>query len=205
MIICKGWIVWMVICKGLPLNDHFQVADLQDAYLQETASSGFAKDWIIQMIIYKRLDLLGWSFARGGSFGWSNPQIDHLQGRKLWMGDDEGDGGVVYDNGQGWRGLTGLTGERVTGVMGAGECDLYGRWGDLKSAMKPRGLFIMILRVQWSQETCLWVWGGWLGGCQGSQGVKRVSKGSHRAIGLVWWVSSWFIRHICLYISDPDF
>ena len=38
-----------------------------------------------------------------------------------------------------------------------------------------------------------------------AQGIKRASRGSHVAIGLVWWVCSWFIRHICLYINDPDF
>ena len=55
----------------------------------------------------------------------------------------------------------------------------------------------MILRAQWSQETCLGVWGGrW-----GSQGVKEASRGFHGAIGLVWW----FMRHICLYTREPNF
>ena len=30
----------------------------------------------------------------------------------------------------------------------------------------------------------------------GSQGVEGASRGSHGAIGLVWWVSWWFMRHI---------
>ena len=36
----------------------------------------------------------------------------------------------------------------------------------------------------------------------GSRGIPR---GTHGAIGLVWWVFWWFIRYIFLYINDPDF
>ena len=58
--------------------------------------------------------------------------------------------------------------------------------------MRPRDLF-MGLR-------------GWIGGARGSQGVLGGREGiqgipwGHR-VGLM----SLFIRHICLYISDPDF
>ena len=40
-----------------------------------------------------------------------------------------------------------------------------------------------------------------LGGPGSPRGLKGASRGSLGAIGLVWW----FMRHICLYISDPDF
>ena len=45
----------------------------------------------------------------------------------------------------------------------------------------------VILRVQWGQETCLWVWGGRFGGCQGvpggHEGIQGIPLG-HR-IGLM--------------------
>ena len=44
-----------------------------------------------------------------------------------------------------------------------------------------------ILRVQWGQETCLWVWQGRLGGCQGVPGGQEGIQGipwGHR-VGLM--------------------
>ena len=60
-----------------------------------------------------------------------------------------------------------------------------------KSSMRPRDLF----RAHW----------GSMGGRRGPRGLRGASRGSHGAIGLVWWVFRWFIRHICLYICDPNF
>ena len=46
---------------------------------------------------------------------------------------------------------------------------------------------------------------GAMGGPGSPRGLRETSRGSHWAIGLVWWVFWWFMRHICLYTLDPDF
>ena len=63
----------------------------------------------------------------------------------------------------------------------------------------------VIWRVQWGQETCFGVIGGRWGGPGGPRGSRGAFRGSHGAIRLVWWVFRWFMRHIHLYIYDPNF
>ena len=63
----------------------------------------------------------------------------------------------------------------------------------------------VIWRVQWGQETCFGVIGGRWGGPGGPRGSRGAFRGSHGAIRLVWWFFRWFMRHISLYICDPNF
>ena len=46
---------------------------------------------------------------------------------------------------------------------------------------------------------------GAIGGARGPRGLRETTRGSHWAIGLVWGVSWWFMRHICLYIGVKIF
>ena len=47
--------------------------------------------------------------------------------------------------------------------------------------------------------------GGVMGGAGGPRGLRETSRGSHMANGLVWGVSWWFMRHLCLYIGVQIF
>ena len=63
----------------------------------------------------------------------------------------------------------------------------------------------VIFRGQWGQEISLGVPGGRWGGPGGPRGLRETSRGSHWAIGMVWGVSWWLMRHMCLYTWGQDF